>query len=118
MAVAAVAAEQVGGSASVLWQSDTAFGVARVERGKMALLAQEGGARGQQCTVVGAMWLVTVAAVLTDRRMFPEVGTAFLGMALEALVVERRLQQVCRARAAMWRMTIRADQLPETERMA
>lgn len=47
------------------------------------------------------MWIVTVAAVLGDRRMFPKIRAAFLGMAIKAGLVKRLLGKLPLARLAM-----------------
>jgi hypothetical protein len=115
--VRTVTSQQVG-CRTTWWYAQPAFGIAGMERGQMALLAEEWCSRLQQGAVVGAMWLVAIAAVFTHRRVLPQEGTALFSMTLEALIVERGLQQVGRARATMRSMTIGADHLSGADGMA
>ncbi len=55
----------------------------------MAALAQHRAARRQHARMVGAVRIMTSAAVLGDRRVFPQVGAALFGVAAEAGVVQR-----------------------------
>lgn len=70
MAVAAILAQQIGGCAAG-WCAQATFSVAWVEWRYMALLAKPGGAGLQQGLVVAAVRLVAVAAVFSNRCMFP-----------------------------------------------
>ena len=54
----------------------------------MALLAELGLFLFQQFCCLGSVWGVTLHAILFNRRMFPNVGTAFVGMALVAELVD------------------------------
>lgn len=57
----------------------------------MTALAQHRAAHGQHAWMVGAVWVVTIAAVFSDRRVLPKIRSAFLGMAIEAGIVQRLL---------------------------
>ena len=46
----------------------------------VALLAQIRPRGDEELVVIGAVWLVTADAVLTDRRVFPQHRPAFLGV--------------------------------------
>lgn len=62
----------------------------RVRRGIVALLAQARFGHLQQLFVRGPVWVVTVAAVLYDRRMLPEERPAFFRVAGETDLIYRR----------------------------
>ena len=59
----------------------------------MALLAQQWRALYEQCFMVAAMRVVTEAAVLGHRCVFPQVGAALLGMTGIAGIVDGRTGQ-------------------------
>lgn len=92
MAIKAVLTQQILIGAAT-GQALTAVGLAGVECRGMALLAESGSTGGQQRLIDGAMRLVTQAAILRSRGMFPEEGTAFVGVAAETIVIDRNLTQ-------------------------
>ena len=73
------------------WQPVAIRWHAGVTRLRVTALAQHWTAHGQHAGLVGAMWVVAIAAILGDRCMFPKVGSAFLGMTIKTGVVERLL---------------------------
>ena len=56
---------------------------------RVALLTEEGTRRDEEHLVVRAVWLVAVQAILAHRSVLPEKGTALLGMAAEANLIDR-----------------------------
>ena len=75
----------VGGAARY---AAAVISLARVEVGRVTLLAQEGAAGGQQAGLHRTVRVVAVAAILDDRLVFPQVGPALLLVALVAVVVQ------------------------------
>ena len=63
------------------------------------------------------MRIVAVAAILDDRCVLPQVGPAFLGMAVEAGVVNRLARKQTVGRVAVRVMASRAVHLALVERM-
>ncbi len=68
-------------------------------------------ARFQQLRVVAAVRLMTVGAVFHDRRVLPEEGTAALGVAAQAVLVDARLQELAGVGATVWVMATGASHL-------
>ena len=78
-------AKNIAGGA--LWrQACTTLKVTGMEGCQMTLLAQKGGAGGHQTTVIGTMRGMAVCTVFSHRRMFPQKGTAFFGMAVKTAI--------------------------------
>ena len=78
---------------------EIAYGIERLRgagmtAGHVAGIANPRHAHSQQLRIVAAMRLVAVGAVLHDRRMLPEEGTAPLGVAAETVLGGRGLQQL------------------------
>lgn len=90
----------------------SAVGVAGMDRGRMTLLAQPGLPGGQQVFIVGTVWGMAVAAILANRRMFPQQGTTLFRMALIAGFVDRAARQQGRPAAAVRFVAIGAGQEP------
>ena len=65
----------------------------------------------QQLRVIGSVRLVTGRAILHYRRVFPEKGTAPLGVARQTILRYRRLNQLLWIRTPMRVVTTRAGNL-------
>src|SRR5574337_347199 len=63
--------------------------IRRMPRLYMTLLAEAGNPDLQEPLIGGAVRLVAVRTALRNRRMFPKKWSALLGMALEAVVIDR-----------------------------
>ena len=87
MAIEAVLTHQILIGAAT-GQALAPVGLTGVKRRGMALLAQGRPSSGQKRLVDGAMRLVTQAAILGRRRVFPKEGAAFVRVATEAVVVD------------------------------
>ena len=92
VAVQAVLRQQVrvGGPP---WQAAARGRQTRVERGRMTLLTQERRAGSQQGVIDRSVWLMAVAAVLRDWRMFEQERASLFGMAAVAVVIQGRLSK-------------------------
>ena len=82
---------------------------ARVAALRVTGLAQHRRPQTQHARMVGAVRIVTVATIFTDRRVFPKVGTALFGVALETGVVSCLLRQQAVSRLAMRVVTAAAS---------
>ena len=63
------------------------------------------------------MWVVAIATIFGDRRVFPKVRSAFLGVAIEARIVERLLYELQIVRCTMRAMTAAAVHFSLSNRM-
>jgi hypothetical protein len=73
----------------------------RVAAGDVTGIANPGHAHLQQLWVAAAVRLVTVGAVLHDRRMLPHERPPAFGMTAIAILVDRVLNQLARVRTSM-----------------
>lgn len=94
----------VGQTAFVLRQ-------ARVASLRVATLAQHRRAHAQHAWLRRAMWVMAVVAVLGNRRVFPKIGTAYLGMAVVAGCIDGAAGQQSFRRVAMRAVTAGACHL-------
>ena len=82
----------------------------------MALPAKLGPLYLQQKFVGGAVWVVAIEAIFTNRRVFPKEWTTLLSMALVAIVVHRIFTQHGLGGTAVRVMAIRTSDLAFTQR--
>lgn len=85
---------------------------------RVTRLAKQRTLPDQHGRVAGAVYLVTGRAVFGDRGMLPEEWTAFFSMAGEAVFIDAKLFKRGGALRAMWVMTVAADDLAFTCRVA
>src|SRR5208282_5155024 len=81
----------------------------RMKCADVALLAEPRRRDFQQKPVGRAVWIMTIAAVLQDRRMGPQKRPALLRMTGVTDLVNRRLHQLILIRAAMRVVAVGAD---------
>lgn len=80
MAVLATPGHQVPGIGATGIQIVTAIAHAGVAAGRVALLAEQRWSLGQRCRVIAAVRVMAQAARFGDRRVFPQVRSAFFSM--------------------------------------
>src|SRR5271157_5825775 len=81
----------------------------RVTTRVVAAIADARHAYLQQLRVIGAVRLMAIGAVFHHRRVLPQERTTALGMAGEAVLVDRALNQLLRVGSAVRVVTARAS---------
>lgn len=84
---------------------------------RVTTLTKRRGAHAEHSGIVRAVWVVAVAAVLGDRRVFPQVGATCFRMAVVAGVVGRRPGEQAVSRLAVCVVTTAAIHLALPDRM-
>jgi len=83
-----------------------------VAAGVMAGVAHPGHAHLQQLRIVGAVRFMAVDTVLHHRRMLPKEWTTPLGVAGEAILIDRALLELAGIGGAVWVVATGAGHLP------
>ena len=81
----------------------------------VALLAEFRRTHFQQLRVGRAMRLVTITAILQNRRMFPQEGSAPFGVATVTILVDGALDQLLGIGRAVWIVATGAGYLALSE---
>jgi len=66
----------------------------------------------QQLRIAAAVWVVAIGAILHDRRMLPQKWAPPLGVATQAILIGRGLNQLRWIRASVWVMAAGAGNFP------
>lgn len=85
--------------------------------GIMAILAKVGDLFFHQVFMAAAVSVMTDGAVFFNRRVFPDKGASFFGMALVAELIDVVFKQHTVRKAAMGVMTVAALYFPLDNRM-